>query len=93
MVEPTNNGTELVQDTKLSLRCRNGFISSRFQWETTVCSRNGTWVPDPLDYDCQLWPSNMTNGKGILSAVCHVLEQSIFIINFGVVTNCATGNL
>lgn len=65
VVKPTNS-TELVQDTKLSLRCRNGFISTKYQWETTVCSSNGTWVPDPLDYDCQV----QLNGKGILSCLC-----------------------
>ena len=43
-----------VQGSKLNLQCKDGFFPMRPLLEAPVCSSNGTWLPDPKEYECQV---------------------------------------
>ena len=60
-VEMITNSSVQLQGSELSLHCKEGFVPTKPHLETTVlvCSSNGTWIPDPHDYDCQQ-NNNMT---------------------------------
>lgn len=47
------NSTVQLEGSELTLRCSEGFTPTRPQLGTIVCSSNGTWIPDPDDYECQ----------------------------------------
>ena len=47
------NSTVQLEGSELTLRCSEGFTPTRPQLGTLFCTSNGTWIPDPDDYECQ----------------------------------------
>jgi hypothetical protein len=48
------NSTVQLQGSELTLRCKKeGLTPTRPHLGKIVCSSNGTWIPDPTDYECQ----------------------------------------
>ena len=51
-IEVINSAAVQLQGSELALHCKEGFTPTRPQLGTIVCSSNGTWIPDPDDYEC-----------------------------------------
>jgi hypothetical protein len=47
------NSTVQLQGSELTLRCKKGLTPITPHLGEIVCSSNGTWIPDPTDYECQ----------------------------------------
>ena len=46
------NSTLIVEGAEIRFKCPSGFVEKGLR--SSLCSRNGVWVPDPGEYGCQI---------------------------------------